>query len=190
MEDWEGEDEGEVKRGDWKQAGEIIRHLRRRFNDTPQFPPRQQSPDMRSRHSQESSETHDPNRRGGFAEHPVNAHFSPEHVPAPRERSHSLGRPRRPRGRDQWNDHGNEVVLNATKVAESAALTQVRGIFEITKWLSFSDNGVLTAQAVINNMTVAAEGHLIRNHPNLARSWTPLRCKAWMLADFRPIRTS
>ena len=163
---------------------------RARFYDMPQFLPRPPSPDMRSHHSRDSYDTNDPNRRGDLAEQPVNAHFPPERAPASRERSHSPGRPRRPRGRDHRNEHGNEVLLNAIQVAESAALTQVRGIFDIVKWLSFSDNGALTAQAVINNMTVAAEGHLIKNHPNLARSWTPQMCKAWMLADFRPVQTS
>jgi hypothetical protein len=81
-------------------------------------------------------------------------------------------------------------VLNATQVAESAALTQVRGIFDITKWLAFTDNGASSTQAVINNMTAAAEQHLMRQHSSLARSWTPQRCKAWMLADFRPVQTS
>ena len=57
---------------------------RARFNETPQFPPRPQSPDMRSRHSEDSCETNDPNRRSGLADHPVNARFSPERVPAPR----------------------------------------------------------------------------------------------------------
>ena len=35
-------------------------------------------------------------------------------------------------------------------------------------------------------MTVAAEAYLVKNHTNLARSWTPQRCKAWMLGEFRP----
>ena len=80
--------------------------------------------------------------------------------------------------------------MNATQVAESAALTQVRGIFDITKWLAFTDNGASSTQAVINNMTAAVEQHLVNQHSNLARSWTPQRCKAWMLADFRPVQTS
>jgi hypothetical protein len=44
--------------------------------------------------------------------------------------------------------------------------------------------------AIINNMTGAAESHIMRSHPNLARSWTPQKCKVWMLADFRPVQAS
>ena len=148
---------------------------RARFNDVPQFPPpRPQSPDARSRHSGDSYETSDPSRRIGLADHPVHARFSPERVPAPRDRSHSPGCHRHPRSRDQWvGDHGNEVVLNATQVAESAALTQVRGVFEVKLWLAFSDNGALSARLIPISF------HFLRTFSNLknllrARS-TPLK---------------
>ena len=76
------------------------------------------------------------------------------------------------------------------QVAESAALTQVRDIFDIIKLMAFSETGRGSSQAIINAMTVAYEVYLVKKHTNLARSWTPQRCKLSMLGEFRPSLTS
>ena len=116
--------------------------------------------------------------------------LSPDRRDRSRSRSPRRRRDRSRDSRDRWENHGNELVLNATQVAESAALTQVRGIFELPKFMIFSENMQRSSQAVINAMTVHAENFLVRNHQNLARNWSPQKCKAWMLAEFRPAQTS
>ena len=164
---------------------------RAQFTKVPEFAGRPVSPDARSRHSGDSYGTSDPRAYGDSSFIPVN---SPDRSQDRRDRSRSHS-PRRHRdrsrdSRERWSDHGNELVLNATQVAESASLTQVRGILGLMKFLAFSENGQRSSQAVINAMTVNTEAFLVRNHPNLARNWTPQRCKAWMLAEFRPAQTS
>ena len=96
-----------------------------------------------------------------------------------RDRSR-LRSPRRHRDRsrdshERWSDHRNELVLNATQVAESAALKSA-AFSTPQNFLAFSENGQHSSQAAINAMTVHAEAFLVRNHPNLARNWTPQRC--------------
>ena len=163
---------------------------RAHFADTPATPARPPSPDVQSRHSGESYGTNNPRELGGAPYLP----FSPDRPAPDRDRSRSRS-PRRHRdrsrdSRERWGEHGNELVLNATQVAESAALTQVRGIFDICKFMAFSETGRGSSQAIINAMTVAAEAYLVKHHANLARSWTPQRCKSWMLGEFRPALTS
>ena len=160
---------------------------RAQFAEIPEFAGRAASPDAQSRHSGDSYGTNDPRALGGEPFIPVP---SPDRRDRSRSRSPRRRRDRSRESRDRWSDHGNELVLNATQVAESAALTQVRGIFELAKFMIFSENMQRSSQAVINAMTVHAENFLVRNHQNLARNWSPQKCKAWMLAEFRPAQTS
>ena len=160
---------------------------RAQFAEIPEFAGRPASPDAQSRHSGDSFGTNEPRAAGGEAFNPVP---SPDRRDRSRSRSPRRRRDRSRDSRDRWDNHGNELVLNATQVAESAALTQVRGIFELPKFMIFSENMQRSSQAVINAMTVHAENFLVRNHQNLARNWNPQKCKAWMLAEFRPAQTS
>ena len=86
--------------------------------------------------------------------------------------------------------HGTELVMNATQVAESAALAQARGSFDRSKYAIFLEDGATTSQSIITAMAAHAEAFLVRQHPTLARSWTSARCKSWMLAEFRPAQTT
>ena len=80
--------------------------------------------------------------------------------------------------------------MNATQVAESAALAQARGSFDRDKSRLFIEEGASTSQSIITTMAAHAEVFLVRQHPTLARTWTAARCKSWMLAEFRPAQTS
>ena len=106
-----------------------------------------------------------------------------------REPQYSRDFDRDERGRDRER-HGTELVMNATQVAESAALAQARGSFDRDKYRLFLEEGASTSQSIITAMAAHAEVFLVRHHPTLARSWTTSRCKSWMLAEFRPAQTS
>jgi hypothetical protein len=80
--------------------------------------------------------------------------------------------------------------MNATQVAESAPLAQMRGSFDRGEYLMFLEDGANTSQSIITAMAGQAENFLIQHHPTLARNWTASRYKSWMLAEFRPIQAT